>query len=214
MRTNRYFFLALAIITAVLWLIRQYLHDSDPRQADLVFAYGFCTTLAVLGIIAWLSARKMGQRAMLEELAHMKREGLLTTATYTIRRAFRLRRTGGDSLRYFLEQSNGHVLVLEGSYLYQEEGRHDFPCTQFSIERHTAHGYVLDLLCEGQPVPLDADMLFDDTAALKYYPECADAEEAFNLFETTYPDNSILEDTYDSIFMRLQETQPGQISGM
>lgn len=214
MRTNRYFLLALAIITAVLWLIRQYLQDSDPRLADLVFAYGFCATLAVLGIVAWLSARKMGQRAMLEELAHMKREGLLTTTTYTVRRAFRLRKNGDDSPRYFLEQANGRVLVLEGSYLYQEEGHHDFPCTQFTVERHTAHGYVLDLLCEGQPVPLDADMLFDDTAALKYYPECPDAEEAVDLFETTYPDNTVLEDTYDSIFTRLQETQPGQESGI
>ena len=60
----------------------------------------------------------------------------------------------------------------------------------------------------------EADMLFDETAALKYYPECPDAAEAFDLFETTYPDNTILEDTYDSIFTRLQETQPGQISGM
>ncbi len=214
MRTNRYFLLALAVIIAILWLIREYLRSSDPRLADLVFAYGFCATLATLGVIAWLSARRMRERAIIEELERMKQAGLLTTTTYTARRAFRLRGNERDSLRYFLELENGRVLVLEGSYLYQEDGHSDFPCKQFTIERHTEHGYVLDLLCEGAPIMPEADMLFDETAALKYYPECPDAAEAFDLFETTYPDNTILEDTYDSIFTRLQETQPDQISGM
>lgn len=63
-----------------------------------------------------------------------------------------------EGLHYFLELADGRVLFMSGQYLYDFEPISDdpemnqprsFPCSEFTVRRHTKEGYVVDMVCGG-----------------------------------------------------------------
>jgi hypothetical protein len=91
-------------------------------------------------------------------LRRLEGEGLLASADFQARRAFGAREANDEGLHYFLELVDGRVLYLNGQYLYDYEPISDdpevnrprrFPCTDFTVRRHKAEGYVVGLVCRG-----------------------------------------------------------------
>lgn len=94
-----------------------------------------------------------------EQLEMLKRNGLLTSASFRATRAFRVDEYGDEGLHYFIELEQGAVLFLSGQYLYNYEPINDdpelnqarqFPCTEFRIVRHKLSGDVYEMTCSGK----------------------------------------------------------------
>lgn len=88
----------------------------------------------------------------------LKEQGLLLTQDYSATRAFEVEEWEDEGVHYYLELTDGGVLFLTGQYLYDYEPTFDdseinqpryFPCTEFSVLRHKAEGYVVDIVCRG-----------------------------------------------------------------
>ncbi|SHI52380.1 hypothetical protein SAMN02745216_00074 [Desulfatibacillum alkenivorans DSM 16219] len=88
----------------------------------------------------------------------LEEQGLLETEDFTASRAFGVEEYDDEGLHYYLELADGGVLFLTGQYLYDYEPTFDdseinqpryFPCTEFSVLRHKAEGYVVDIVCRG-----------------------------------------------------------------
>ncbi len=158
MRVNRCYLLALAVILAVLFALRLYLAPEYPELAERILVVGFCATLFVLGLLAWRGARQSGFDAVAAETERLRRAGLLDSRTYRIRRAFRIAESAVEGPHYFLETDESRVLYLAGQYLYQEDEDGLFPAAEITVVRHREHGYVVDLVCDGERVALNADL--------------------------------------------------------
>ena len=85
----------------------------------------------------------------------LEEKGLLVASDFYADRAFRVdARSDQSGPHYFLKLVSGDVLHLCGAYLYDYEPvpgvapRH-FPCTRFTVRRHSELGYVVDILCGG-----------------------------------------------------------------
>jgi hypothetical protein len=71
--------------------------------------------------------------------------------------AIRVKEFEDEGSHYFLRLADGRILFLSGQYLYEyenadeedEESAPRFPCTQFDVVRHSARGYVMELVCRG-----------------------------------------------------------------
>lgn len=158
LRVNRCYLLALGAILAVLFATRLYLADTNPELGERILVVGFCATLFVLGLLAWRGARKSGFDAVAAETERLKNAGLLLSQPYVVQRAFRIAESAVEGPHYFLETDDGRVLYLAGQYLYQEDDNELFPTPAFTIVRHADHGYVVDLVCEGERLSLEADL--------------------------------------------------------
>lgn len=158
LRVNRSYLLALGVILAALFTVRIYLADTQPELGERILVVGFCAALFVLGLLAWRGARQSGYDAVAAETERLRNAGQLVTQPYAIRRAFRIAESAVEGPHYFLETNDGRVLYLAGQYLYQEDGAELFPSPSIILERHAEHGYVVDLVCEGERLPLEADL--------------------------------------------------------
>lgn len=158
MRVNRYYLLALAVSLAALFSLRLYLEAEEPELAEHILVVGFCAVLFILGILAWRGARKSGFEAVAAETKRLRRAGLLDSRSHRVGRALRIAESAVEGPHYLLEIEDGRVLYLAGQYLYQEDGEGLFPAERVTIVRHKEHGYVVELVCEGDRVELAADL--------------------------------------------------------
>ena len=101
-----------------------------------------------------------------EQIAELEAKGLLSSETLKARRAFQVEEFEDEGSHYFIELADGSVLYLNGQYLYDYEGiagkeeserKRIFPCSEFTIRRHKTLGYVVDVACSGDVLPLDCE---------------------------------------------------------
>lgn len=158
MRANRLYFVVLFLCVALLAVVYSVYLETCPEMGETMLVLGFCGTLFSLGILAWRGAQSAGVRAWERELERLRQENMLRSETYCVRRALKLAEQQTEGPCYLLELKDGRVLCLCGQYLYAEEGKEGFPSSEMTILRHREQGTVLDLICNGQSVPLSADL--------------------------------------------------------
>ena len=120
----------------------------------------FMLTLVALSL--WLFNPKgsdpFGRKTADEQIRELAQLGLLESTAFRATRAFGVEEFEDEGLHYFLELADRRGLFLSGQYLYDYEPISDdpevnqprsFPCTEFTVRRHTKEGYVVDLLCDG-----------------------------------------------------------------
>ena len=99
-----------------------------------------------------------------EHLAALQEKGLLVSEKLKARRAFQVEEFEDEGSHYFIELVDGSVLFLSGQYLYDYEEITDdpelnrkrtFPCTEFTIQRHTDTGNLLNIICAGEVLPVE-----------------------------------------------------------
>jgi len=91
----------------------------------------------------------------------LQAQNLLAIEKFKAKRAFQVEEFEDEGSHYFVELEDGSVLFLSGQYLYEyetlkkrKEVLHPrrFPNTEFVIRRHSAKGYVVDILCNGSVI--------------------------------------------------------------
>jgi hypothetical protein len=84
----------------------------------------------------------------------LEQSGMLISEHHRALRAFQVEESEDEGSHYFLELEDRSVLYLGGQFLYEYEPLNKttrmFPCTQFTVRRHRANGFVVDILCSGQ----------------------------------------------------------------
>jgi hypothetical protein len=99
-----------------------------------------------------------------EQLAELQQKGLLINESFKARRAFQVEEFEDEGSHYFIELVDGGVLFLSGQYLYDYAEITDdpelnqnrkFPCTEFTLQRHKDAGYVVNIVCAGQVLPIE-----------------------------------------------------------
>lgn len=118
--------------------------------------------ILVLGLLAltcaFLAARHIEKPKEVDIARELEEKGLLESKAYCARRAFQVQEFEDEGSHYFIEVQDSSVLFLSGQYLYDYEPvtRHPrltqprrFPCTEFTVRRHSSEGYVVDIQCSG-----------------------------------------------------------------
>ena len=118
--------------------------------------------IGMVVLSAWLFNRRgagaFGGKTAEEHIRELEEAGQIESTTFRARRAFGVEESEDEGLHYFLELADGRVLFLSGQYLYDYEPTSDdpdanqprsFPCTEFTVRRHKAERYVLDILRGG-----------------------------------------------------------------
>jgi hypothetical protein len=139
--------------------------SSVPSVASLPAPIvGIATALVMVAAsfgVLWLFNRPgtdpLGRKSPEEFIRELEEQSLLTSTTYRATRAFGVEEYEDEGSHYFLELVDGRVLFMSGQYLYDYEpydepgSRHvrRFPCTEFTVRRHSRENYVVDLRCEG-----------------------------------------------------------------
>ena len=135
---------------------------------------GPLVAIAMLGSIvaAFFLFNMVGRRRLVpgqsgeQQIAELEAKGLLSSETLKARRAFQVEEFEDEGSHYFLELIDGSVLYLNGQYLYDYEGiagkkeserKRLFPCSEFTVRRHKTQGYVVDIVCSGEVLPLDCE---------------------------------------------------------
>lgn len=107
---------------------------------------------------ALFAARRVRLRKEVDPAKEFEEKGLLVSETYRARRAFQIEELEDEGSHYFIELQDGGVLFLSGQYLYDYEPvtrrprltqPRRFPCTEFTVRRHSSEGYVVDIQCSG-----------------------------------------------------------------
>jgi hypothetical protein len=105
-------------------------------------------------------------KSVQEQITDLEAKGLLSSETFKARRAFQVEEFEDEGSHYFIDLAEGGVLYLNGQYLYDYEGisgkdeperKRLFPCSEFTIQRHKTQGYVVDITCSGEVLPLDCE---------------------------------------------------------
>jgi hypothetical protein len=117
---------------------------------------------ALLATAMWLfnprGSDPFGRMSPEEHIRELERLLLLESTTFRATRAFGIEEFEDEGLHYYLKLVDGRVLFLSGQYLYQFEPITDdpdvnqprsFPCSEFTVRRHTKEGYVVDMICGG-----------------------------------------------------------------
>jgi len=97
------------------------------------------------------------------QLSELREAGLLETEHFSVTRAFEVEEAEDEGMHFFLELPAGAVLYLTGQYLYEyepgdstgEAEQRQFPCSDFTIHRHSKERYVVELVCRGSGVEPD-----------------------------------------------------------
>jgi hypothetical protein len=91
----------------------------------------------------------------------LEKRNLLVGTSYRADRAFRVHQGSDNVPHYFLELEGGGILHLSGQYLFDYEPGHElprhFPCTSFTVRRHSQLGHAVDILCEGYIIEPEID---------------------------------------------------------
>ena len=126
---------------------------------------GLGIAVFVIGMVvlsAWLFNRRgagpLGRTTTEERIRELEAAGQLESTTFRATRAFGVEESEDEGLHYFLELADGRVLFLSGQYLYDYEPISDdpdvnqprsFPCTEFTVRRHRAERYVVEIVRGG-----------------------------------------------------------------
>jgi hypothetical protein len=122
--------------------------------AILAVTLAYLSTLMV-SIAILLEYPRLNRQPPRSKLAReLERRNLLFSTRYCAERAFRVEALHDEGPHYFLQLDSGAVLHLGGAYLCEYEPRdggavRHFPCTQFTVRRHTQTGQAVDLICDG-----------------------------------------------------------------
>lgn len=156
-------FVVAGIFAAVVVLSEvDFLNGAHPRLIGL--GIGLLLVLLSFGAVVLFNpwwANPFGWMKPEQVLRRLETEGLLVSTDYQARRAFGVEEPEDEGLHYFLELVDGRVLYLGGQYLYDYEPITDdpevnqsrrFPCTEFTIRRHKAEGYVAEVVCRGTAI--------------------------------------------------------------
>jgi hypothetical protein len=128
-------------------------------------------TMSVSIVAALFIFNKQGYRSRAswknaeEQIREFDEKGLLTSQTFKATRVFEVEELEDEGLHYFIELDDRSVLYLSGQYLYDypetsgDEGNQKigFPCSEFTIRRHKTAGYVVDIVCSGNALPIDCE---------------------------------------------------------
>jgi hypothetical protein len=145
-----------AIAVAALSAFR---HSGFGVLAVVLFLY---LSLVMVTIAVLLEYPRLPRQAMMSELADdLEKRQLLVSTTFSADRAFRVDEANEEGPHYFLELEDESILHLSGPYLYDYEPgdgslRH-FPCTRFTVRRHSELGHVVDMLCGGLIIEPEAE---------------------------------------------------------
>ncbi|HUR47669.1 MAG TPA: hypothetical protein VMZ27_17430 [Candidatus Saccharimonadales bacterium] len=132
--------------------------NTPPLLFGLTMAAVLVVFSLVMSVVFNLSRRSPPQGPTVAELDG---QGLVTSTDYKAQRAFAVQEFEDEGLHYFVELSDGTVLYLNGQYLYHynldaasSENRPSvgFPNKEFAVCRHRTEGFVLDLICRGEPL--------------------------------------------------------------
>jgi hypothetical protein len=126
-------------------------HASIGVLSMVILAY---LSVLILVMAVLLNYPRLPRQALVNDFVdELEARNLLVSTSFRADRAFRVGEFGEAGPHYFLELEDGSILHLSGNYLYDYEPidgapRH-FPCTEFTVRRHTELGYVVDLICGG-----------------------------------------------------------------
>ena len=111
-----------------------------------------------------------------EQIAELESQGLLVSETFEATRAFQVEEFEDEGLHYFIELTDQGVLYLNGQYLYDYYEITDdpevnqprtFPCSKFTVRRHKTAGYVVDIVCSGNVLPIECEAPHFDKTDMK-----------------------------------------------
>jgi hypothetical protein len=118
--------------------------------------------VGMVALATWLFNRRgagpFERKTADERIRALDEAGQLESVSFRATRAFGVEESEDEGLHYFLELADGRVLFLSGQYLYDYEPISDdadehqprsFPCAEFTVRRHKAERYVLDILRGG-----------------------------------------------------------------
>jgi len=132
----------------------------------------FVLLLFVLAGVSLFLFNKRGCRPSLsgksvaEQIAELESQGLLVSETFQATRAFQVEEFEDEGSHYFIELADRGVLYLNGQYLCDYEPITDdpelnqprrFPCSRFTVQRHKTAGYVVDIVCTGEVLPVECE---------------------------------------------------------
>ena len=139
--------------------------------APLIVVAMLASILGAFFLFNWIGHRRLdlGKSAE-EQLAELAAKGLVSSESFKARRAFQVEEFEDEGSHYFIELVDGTVLYLNGQYLYdyggimeRSQAKRLFPSSEFTIRRHKTQGYVVDIVCRGDVLPLDCEAPpFDD----------------------------------------------------
>ncbi len=141
-------------------------HDMPWWGLPIVLA-----TMAVSIVAALFVFNKRGYRSRStwksaeERIRDLDGKGLLISQTFKATRVFEVKEFEDEGLHYFIELDDRAVLYLNGQYLYDypeirsDEGKQKrgFPCSEFTIRKHKTAGYVVDIVCGGEALPIECE---------------------------------------------------------
>jgi hypothetical protein len=143
--------IGLAFAAVAVAALSAFRHAGIGVLAVLLFLY---LSLLIVTIAVLLDHPSLPRQAMMSEFADdLEKRQLLLSTTFCADRAFRVDQSKQEGPHYFLELEDESILHLSGPYLYDYEPgggslRH-FPCTRFTVRRHSELGNVVDILCGG-----------------------------------------------------------------
>ena len=149
----------MAFASVALALLKLFYHAGLGIIACVAFVY---LSVLMLTIANLLDYPRLPRQPRTSEIAEdLQKRNLLAYTHYRIERAFRVAELNGEGPHYFLELENGGILHLAGPYLYNYEPGDGpmryFPCTHFTLRRHTQLGHVVDILCDGLVIEPEAE---------------------------------------------------------
>jgi len=152
----------IALLASASFAFKVLPENTPPWLTGVVLA-AFLILFAVLMLVVLNLGRRKPPPG--PTLAPLEAQGLVVSTDFRATRAFEVEEFEDEGRHYFMELADGTVLYLNGQYLYdygidpdsrEEKDSTGFPNTEFTVRRHSAEDYVLDIICKGKPLKPEA----------------------------------------------------------
>ena len=141
---------------------------ADPARRISPFIDYFATITAFISLLtAALVIFNFPRKRLKTGQAKLQEQGLLIATDYHAMRAFRVEGYDDKGSHYFIELIDKTVLYLNGPYLDNYEPTYEndsapqpspFPSTKLQVRRHPGASCAIDVVCAGDPLPLEASI--------------------------------------------------------
>lgn len=135
----------------------------EGKVSDMTAVILIVTTFFLAAAASCIVFNLRNERWPYQTTEEMESQGLIESAEFRAKRAFRVEEYEGEGPHYFLELDDGSVLYLNGQYLYDYEPIDDaessqeavFPCTDFIVKSHKSEHYVVEIIPSSTPLEIE-----------------------------------------------------------